>query len=363
MKSKMLPYALEYAKHGWHVFPLHCPTNGGCSCGRPCNNTGKHPRTKNGLLDATTDQGVIRRWWNRWPEANIGVRTGAVSGIVVIDIDPEHWGDETLYELESQYGKLPETAEAKTGGGGRHIVFRHPSFNVRSGVGILGEGIDIRADGGYIVAPPSKHASGSIYSWDVTSREKGIAEMPPWLQEMLRGPNLGVPEKVEGNIPRGAEAQHTPQLRRLHAEAGDDGGLHIRPHFRLRTSTGAARRWTTGKSSESPTACRNIPQKTHQRAGRTTAMENNRKGRYQHHAFHPRCSKPRGHLPFRLSKRTDQGQGKPLEGLARRPEGGNSDFKLQKRGREPRSLCQSQPALHKEQEGYLEASSVPGQQR
>jgi len=204
MSSKKLPHALEYAKHGWHVFPLHHLVNGKCSCGKsPCGDAGKHPRIKNGLLGATTDPRTIKNWWNKWPEANIGVRTGAVSGIIVLDIDPKHRGDETLYELENQYGELPETVEAKTGGGGRHIVLKHPGFNVKTGTGILGEGIDIRGDGGYIVAPPSKHASGNIYSWDIASKSNGIAEMPPWLAEMVKETNLGVPEKVEGDIPEG----------------------------------------------------------------------------------------------------------------------------------------------------------------
>jgi bifunctional DNA primase/polymerase-like protein len=111
----------------WLVFPLHTPHDGSCSCGRRgCANIGKHPRTPNGLKDATTDPELISRWRGMWPDANRGVRTGAESGIVVLDVDPRHGGDDSLHELEREHGEVPATIECLTGGGGRHIYFQAP---------------------------------------------------------------------------------------------------------------------------------------------------------------------------------------------------------------------------------------------
>jgi hypothetical protein len=125
-----------------------------------------------GYKDATRDETQIREWWTRWPEANIGIPTGAVSGCDVLDIDPRHGGEISLEELESQYGKLPETAEQLTGGGGRHLLFRHQE-GVGCKVGIL-PGIDVRGDGGYILVAPSNHISGRRYAWEESSRPEGF---------------------------------------------------------------------------------------------------------------------------------------------------------------------------------------------
>lgn len=157
--------ALAYARRGWAVFPLHSPMEGACSCGKPdCRNTGKHPRTPKGLHDATTDESTIRKWWTRWPTANIGVVTGEASGMFVLDVDPRNGGDLTLARLEREHGTLPPTLVARTGGGGRHILFAHPGMKVSAGVK-LGPGLDIKGEGGYIVAAPSVHASGAKYEW------------------------------------------------------------------------------------------------------------------------------------------------------------------------------------------------------
>lgn len=156
-----------YAKNGWPVVPLHTPSgDGGCSCsrGKECPSPGKHPRTPNGFKDASTDSFQIGEWWEKWPDANIGIVTGAVSGLFVLDVDLRHGGDETLAQMERQYGALPRTAKVRTGGGW-HYYFRHPGGEVRSGK--LGPGIDLKADGGYVVAPPSLHASGQSYEWEV----------------------------------------------------------------------------------------------------------------------------------------------------------------------------------------------------
>ena len=186
VRDLALETALVYASRGWPVFPVHTPTGAECSCGKPnCEHAGKHPRTKHGFHDATTDQTTIQRWWTRWPDANIGIATGAASGLVVLDVDPRHGGDETLADLERKHGSLPNTVECLTGGGGRHIYFAHPGGQVKSRT--IAPGVDVKADGGYIVAPPSVHASGRRYEWEVSSRPDDTLVAPPkWLLTMVR---------------------------------------------------------------------------------------------------------------------------------------------------------------------------------
>ncbi|MHB1139918.1 MAG: bifunctional DNA primase/polymerase, partial [Microthrixaceae bacterium] len=99
--------ALEYARQGRPVFPCHTPTHGGCSCHRSaCSSPGKHPRTPNGLRDASTDPQVVAAWWRRWPDANVGVMTGRQSGLVVVDVDPDHGGIDSMRQLVAEHGPL-----------------------------------------------------------------------------------------------------------------------------------------------------------------------------------------------------------------------------------------------------------------
>lgn len=184
-----LVYATEY---GWRVFPLHSTDDAGmCSCGNAeCGGPGKHPRTARGCLDASTDAAQIRAWWERWSDANVGIATGA--GLVVIDIDPRSGGDDSIVDLRRSLGALPDTVEALTGGGGRHIYLAAPC-EVRNSAGVLAPGIDVRGDGGYVVAPPSTHASGRGYAWESSSRpdEVDVAPAPKaWLDAMTARPKL-----------------------------------------------------------------------------------------------------------------------------------------------------------------------------
>jgi hypothetical protein len=114
--------------------------------------------------------------------------TGAISGLVVVDIDPAHGGGDSLDELERRHGVLPDSVEALTGGGGRHIYFRHPGGTVRNKVGLV-RGIDIRGDGGLVVAPPSIHPSGRHYAWRTGHDPKDgqLAELPDWLLRLTTG--------------------------------------------------------------------------------------------------------------------------------------------------------------------------------
>ena len=182
--------ALEYSRvYGFKVFPLHEVVDGRCTCreGGACKDTGKHPRTRRGVKDASCDPQTIDRWWQRWPNSNIAIATGRASGIVVLDDDPAHDGDRTLALLEREHGSLTDTVTSLTGGGGRHLLFRHPGHVIRNSTGSLGPGLDVRGDGGYIVGPPSYHWSGRQYRWD-PHRSLGqveIAELPAWLFELL----------------------------------------------------------------------------------------------------------------------------------------------------------------------------------
>jgi len=185
----LLDAALAYAARGWHVFPCHTPTAQGCSCRKACGDRiGKHPRTKNGLKDATTDPEQIRKWWKTWPQANIGIATGAVSNLVVLDNDIYKGGDVVLRDLERSYSQLPETVLSLTGGGGEQYFFVHPGAYIKNGVESLGTGLDIRGDGGYVVAPPSLHASGKRYAWEIIHEpdDMPLAPMPDWLLALCR---------------------------------------------------------------------------------------------------------------------------------------------------------------------------------
>jgi len=184
-RASLLQEALGYARQGWWVIPLYHPlSSGGCSCSAPsCGSIGKHPLTRNGVKDATVDEGEIREWWGRNPNANIGIATGWKSGILVLDIDGQHGGFESLKELEAQVGTLPTTLEVKTGFG-IHLYFASSERNIKNKVGLFA-GIDVRGDHGYVVAPPSRHASGRFYAWN---NSYATAPFPLAVFELLSSP-------------------------------------------------------------------------------------------------------------------------------------------------------------------------------
>ena len=158
-------YLSEYLSWGWKLFPCHAIVDGRCTCGqRDCSSPGKHPRTRNGVRDASKDPAVIHKWWSNWPEANIGLACGAESNVVVIDIDGRHNPALDDYEAGRPGGPLPATLKAKTGGGGQHLFFTYPTQPVPNRVRWL-EGVDVRSDGGYVILAPGSHISGSQYTW------------------------------------------------------------------------------------------------------------------------------------------------------------------------------------------------------
>lgn len=148
--ERWFDYAAKYAALGLPVVPLHSITGKGlCSCGNPgCKSPGKHPLLKSGLNEASTDSHTLISWHKSWPNANIGIRTGAVSGIFALDIDPKNGGFDSLDVIESKFGKVPDDVMQITGSGGRHYLFRYSGKEYRSTTN-LWPGIDTRGDGGY----------------------------------------------------------------------------------------------------------------------------------------------------------------------------------------------------------------------
>lgn len=188
--ARPLDAALAYARRGWPVFPLHAILAGRCSCRRDCPHPAKHPLARHGLCDASSDERILRGWWDRWPWANIGLATGTISGLVVIDVDPAKGGSASLATLQSVMGSLPETLTAATGGGGWHLLYAHPGGELRNTTGRLPgiaqslPGVDLRGDGGYVVAAPSRHASGRLYRW--VDPALAVATAPGWLRAPAR---------------------------------------------------------------------------------------------------------------------------------------------------------------------------------
>ncbi|MGJ0510347.1 MAG: bifunctional DNA primase/polymerase [Methylocystis sp.] len=172
--------ALFYASLGFHVFPLHfMRADGCCSCGKPdCANAAKHPLTRYGQNDASTNVSRIRYWWTRWPSANIGLHCKR-SGLVVIDIDPRNGGDVTFTALESAHGDIASPLTSNTGGGGKHILFAAPDYVARI-PGALGDGVDVKHNG-YIILPPSNHKSGGHYQWADGARFTALPVLPEWV--------------------------------------------------------------------------------------------------------------------------------------------------------------------------------------
>ncbi len=171
MTAPCLAAALAYAAHGWPVVPLHGPE-------RPVEHPGKRPWLPDWTNTATTDYPTIRRWWAERPDSNVGIVTGPRSGLAVLDIDPRSGGTDSLAALEGRVGVLPGTVQNLTGGG-LHLLYAHPGCKVTSRAHSLGRGLDVKADGGQIVAPPSIHPeTGRTYAWLGGVWDHGIADWP-----------------------------------------------------------------------------------------------------------------------------------------------------------------------------------------
>jgi hypothetical protein len=174
-------WADTYSHLGWYMFRAHGVVGERCTCGvEHCHSAGKHPTTKHGFQDASIEAPQVAEWWRERPRSNIAIATGARSGLVIFDIDPRNGGRESLTDLRQEFGPLPATVTALTGGDGQHYYFAHPGCYVKSRT--LRPGLDIKADGGYVIAPPSLHISGQRYEWEVglAPGEVSLAKLPPW---------------------------------------------------------------------------------------------------------------------------------------------------------------------------------------
>jgi hypothetical protein len=166
--------ALDYLARGWSAIPVEA--------------RGKRPLVA--WLDYQERQPTaeeVAGWFGRWPEANVAIVTGAVSGLVVLDVDARHGGEQSLAGLVAAHGPLPRSVAVATGGGGRHLYFSHPGGVVHNKVG-LAPGIDVRGDGGCVVAPPSLHPSGRRYAWEPgrAPAQARLAPLPGWLIQLIR---------------------------------------------------------------------------------------------------------------------------------------------------------------------------------
>lgn len=217
-----MPTTTEYAKfytdNGWKIFPIKSRDKlplfpAAHQKDDPLRSTckGECGKLGHGLNDATKEINLFNGWLEMYPDMNIGLVAGKESGFFVIDIDAGHGGMESLQEIESKYGALPATPRAKTGGGGVHILFKYPSGvdvrNVQTS-GKIGKGIDVRGQGGYIVAPPSVHPSGVQYAWDkdFAPSKTPLADAPKWLLDLLTSApveQVAVLQEDKSAIPNG----------------------------------------------------------------------------------------------------------------------------------------------------------------
>lgn len=176
LDEKPITIALGYAARGWPVFP--------------CNPVNKRPLVEHGFKEATTDAFKVRSWWARWPNAMIGIPTGAASGFWVQDIDTDKTknkdGIASLAANGHDLNELMDTVVAVTASGGYHALYRFdPERPVGVGQNKPWRDLDIRGEGGYIIAAGSTRADGRRYTWLNPPAENEIADAPEWLLEAL----------------------------------------------------------------------------------------------------------------------------------------------------------------------------------
>ena len=177
--------AKEYADHGWKVLPLHTMKNNVCSClNAKCASSAKHPRIKAWQQSCSNQYSDIEEWCGKWPEANIGLATGKASGFFVLDIDIHHGGKESIQELVKVNGNFPKTLILRTGSSIYHLFFRKPAIKIGNRANVL-PGVNVRANSGYIVAPPSIHKSGARYTWMREFIGYPISDAPRWLLQIF----------------------------------------------------------------------------------------------------------------------------------------------------------------------------------
>lgn len=192
----MRKHARAYIRRGWSIVQLWWPTSiGVCACpkGNRCGNVGKHPMYDGWSKHPMKTGLEIDLYWSRYPNANIGIVTGAASGLIVLDIDPLHGGWSSLSDIVKAHGRIPDTIISVTGSLGRHILFKHPGRgdDIKNAEGFM-QGVDIRGDGGQIVAPPSLHGNGRRYCWheDGHPARMNMSDIPSWVYTFLEMKDL-----------------------------------------------------------------------------------------------------------------------------------------------------------------------------
>lgn len=203
--ADMLDAALAYATKGWPVLPCN-PRDKRPLVGRDVVD-GKPVPKSGGLSKASCDATTIRAWWKKWPQALVGVATGR-SGFFALDFDPrvdgdtgEEWTlDRLKHELEEQMGcALPASLAVRTPSGGVHVYFRQPADMPIRNSNALPEHVDVRGEGGYVIAPPGRNAAGGVYRWLRDDASADIVDAPEALLSILR-PRNG--SKASGSTPR-----------------------------------------------------------------------------------------------------------------------------------------------------------------
>jgi putative DNA primase/helicase len=205
--ASALETALTYAqRYRWPVFPCHWQGTGR-----------KRPLITGGFREASTDPAQIERWWQKWPLALIGLAAGRRSGVVVLDIDRKGGVDGFDTLDENGAAILPVTPMVHTASGGLHLYFQAPDTEIRNTAGArgrgLGTGLDIRGDGGYVIAP----APGSGYRWDPICHLGNTppAPLPSWAMPREVGPMKNTPRPPVTGLSPYAEAALDGAVRRI----------------------------------------------------------------------------------------------------------------------------------------------------
>jgi hypothetical protein len=221
MESETLQAALWLAEHGIPVFPCHCPEGlNGCSCRNPrCASQGKHPRTEHGFKDASTDPERIKKWWGQWPEANLAIATGAPSGLLVLDFDPRNGAPSDREGCAQLIGGIPDAAaEVISGGDGRHIYFKYePTLFPWGTPKDIADGVEVKAEGKYAMAPPSLHWSKKNYEWDGIAGRDHLLTLPLPPAALIEKINAAVLRKntAPAEERKWGEGQRNDQLTRI----------------------------------------------------------------------------------------------------------------------------------------------------
>lgn len=221
-----LHHALFLSEQGFKVFPCYGFRNGVCSCksGAKCSDPGKHPGIRGWPKLATSYAKQVREWWTRWPTANVAIATGGHLAVIDIDVR-QHNGLQTLNDLEAMWGPLPKSLTATTGSGGLHVYCTIPNnrrIKSRNGWHV---GIDIKADGGYVLAPPSINDRG-IYAWNQASITQPPAIPRTWIAKL--------PCVTHSELPNNTLLITTKQIPGHRRHAFDNRieatGEHANPH-------------------------------------------------------------------------------------------------------------------------------------